>query len=143
MGQGFRFLEHISDVYIEAYGGSLEEAFSQAALALYNTISSTDNVDCRTERDVNIEGEDLEALLVEWLQYLIALFDIDGFIARDVEVMSIEKIGDHYTLSAKLCGEQFDPKRHRSGVHVKAATYWRMEILEKNGEVILRFVLDI
>ncbi|MEM3819664.1 MAG: archease [Nitrososphaerota archaeon] len=143
MVQGFRFLEHISDVYIEAYGGSFEEAFSQAALALYNTISSTEKVDCRIEKDVYVVGEDLEALLVEWLQYLVALFDIEGFIASKVHVSSIERAGDHYTLSAKLCGEQFDPKRHRSGVHVKAATYWRMEIFEKDGEVILRFVLDI
>ncbi|MHA1651881.1 MAG: archease, partial [Candidatus Helarchaeota archaeon] len=30
MGE-FRFLEHISDVYIEAIGSTLEEAFIQAA----------------------------------------------------------------------------------------------------------------
>lgn len=140
---GFKFLEHISDVYVEAYGESLQEAFSQAALALYNTISSTENVECRIEKDVNIVGEDLEALLVEWLQYLIALFDIDGFIAKVVEVESIERVGENYSLSARLCGEQFNPKQHRIGVHVKAATYWRMEILKKDSEVILRFVLDI
>ncbi len=140
---GFRFLEHIGDVYVEAYGESLHEAFSQAALALYNTISSTDNVECKIEKDISVVGEDLEALLVEWLQYLIALFDIEGFIAKVVEVKSIERVGDQYTLSAKLCGEQFNPKLHRIGVHVKAATYWRMEILKKNQEFVVRFVLDI
>jgi SHS2 domain-containing protein len=31
----FRFLEHISDVYVEAVGATLEEAFSQAACALF------------------------------------------------------------------------------------------------------------
>lgn len=140
---GFRFLEHIGDVYVEAYGRSFEEAFSQAALALYNTISSTENVECRVEKEVNVEGEDLQALLVEWLQYLIASFDIEGFVARVVEVRSIGKINDHYGLSARLCGEEFNPRRHRIGVHVKAATYWRMEVLEEGGEVVLRFLLDI
>ena len=143
MAGGFRFLEHISDVYVEAYGESLHEAFSQAALALYNTISSTENVECKIEKDISVFGEDLEALLVEWLQYLIALFDIDGFIAKVVEVKSIERLGDQYTLSARLCGEQFNPKLHRIGVHVKAATYWRMAILKKNQEFVVRFVLDI
>ncbi len=140
---GFSFLEHIGDVYVEAYGESFEEAFSQAALAFYNTVSSTDNVECRIEKEVRVEGEDLEALLVEWLQYLIALFDIEGFIAKIVEVKSIQKINEYYSLSARLCGEEFNPRHHRVGVHVKAATYWRMEILRKDGKVILRFLLDI
>ncbi|MCS7125630.1 MAG: archease [Aigarchaeota archaeon] len=140
---GFRFLEHIGDVYVEAFGESLEEAFAQAALALYNTISSTDNVRCRITKSIELSGEDLEALLVEWLQNLIAIFDIENFIAKVVDVKSIEKVYDGYILRAQLCGEEFNPEYHRIGVHVKAATYWRMEIITKDREVVIRFLLDI
>ncbi|MEN2975385.1 MAG: archease [Candidatus Caldarchaeales archaeon] len=143
MSRGFRFLEHTGDVYVEAYGETIEEAFGQAALALYNTISSTENIECISERSVEVSGEDLEALLVEWLQHLIALFDIEKFIAKTVEVESIRRVGGEYVLSAHLCGEEFDPDRHRAGVHVKAATYWRMEIVQRKGEALVRFLLDI
>lgn len=144
MAGGFRFLEeHTSDVYIEAYGDSLEEAYENAGLAFYNTITSTENVATSIVKDVEVSGEDLEALLVEWLQQLIVLFDVDRFVASRIEVQSISKIGDKYSLRARLYGEEFDPSRHRRGVYVKGATYWRMEISKKNSKIFLRFVLDI
>lgn len=144
MSRGFRFLEHTGDVYVEAYGETMEEAFAYAAIALYNTLSCTENVECRIEKTVEVVGEDLEALLFEWLQALIALFDIERFIAGKVDVRSIERKEEgSYLLSARLCGEEFDPGRHRVGKHVKAATYWRMEIISGDREAVLRFVLDI
>ncbi len=144
MSGGFRFLEeHTSDVYIEAYGDDLEEAFENAALAFYNTLTSTENVSGSIVKDVEVSGEDLEALLVEWLQQLIVLFDVDRFVASRIEVHSISKVNDKYFLKAKLYGEEFDPSKHKRGVYVKGATYWRMEIFKKNSRVFLRFVLDI
>lgn len=144
MTGGFNFLEeHTSDVYIEAYGDSLEEAYENAALAFYNTLTSTENVSENTVKDVEVSGEDLEALLVEWLQQLIVLFDVDKFVAKRIEVHSLSKINDKYFLRAKLYGEEFNPSKHRRGVYVKGATYWRMEISRKDSKVFLRFVLDI
>ena len=143
MPKGYRFLEHVSDAYIEAYGESLEEAYEQAALALYNTITSTKEVEKREERIIEVSGEDLQSLLLEWLQKLITQFDIDGFVASEIKVEEITRSPRGYKLRAVLRGEPYDPERHRHGTHVKGATYWRMEIESEKPTKTLRFLLDI
>ena len=44
---GFRFLEHVSDVLIEAWGETLEEAFKQAAKAFFETMVEVDKIEKR------------------------------------------------------------------------------------------------
>ncbi|MGI0036609.1 MAG: archease, partial [Nitrososphaera sp.] len=38
MGVGYRFLDHMTDALIEAYGSTLEEAFENAGKALSDTM---------------------------------------------------------------------------------------------------------
>ncbi len=37
----FEFLEHTADVYIRAHGKTMEEAYENAALAMFETITDT------------------------------------------------------------------------------------------------------
>jgi len=47
---GFRFLEHTADVYVAAYGETLAEAFENAALAMFETMTDTENVKPQEKR---------------------------------------------------------------------------------------------
>ncbi|RLG08462.1 MAG: hypothetical protein DRN68_03600, partial [Thaumarchaeota archaeon] len=47
---GFRFLEHMSDAFVEAWGDSLEEAYVEAAKAFYELVSSMSGVEARVEK---------------------------------------------------------------------------------------------
>ena len=65
---GFRFLEHMSDAFIEAWGDSFEEAYVEAAKAFYELVSSMSGVEARVERVVEAEGRDLQELLYDMLE---------------------------------------------------------------------------
>jgi SHS2 domain-containing protein len=141
--QRFRLLEHRADAYIAAYGETMAEAFENAALAAFETMTDTGKVEPRHEETVKVEGFDESSLLYNWLEALLVRFDTDGRLYSKFNVSGIQKIGAGYRLDAKICGERFDPDRHASRVGVKAVTYHRMEIRKAPDRVEVRFVLDI
>jgi len=143
LGGGYEFLEHTADVYIAAYGSSLEEAFENAALAFLEVMTDPKSVEPKVKRRIKVEGIDLYQLLYNWLEELLTYFDAEGLLFSKVKVERIEKADDHYVLEAEVAGEPFDPERHESRTLVKAATYHMMEIIEGDKGYTLKFVLDI
>ena len=88
---GFRFLEHMSDAFIEAWGDSFEEAYVEAAKAFYELVSSMEGVEPRVERVVEARGRDLQELLYDMLEKLIILFDSEGFLASRIEAEELKR----------------------------------------------------
>jgi len=139
----FRFLNHTADVYIEAYGKDLKEAFENAALGMFEVIVNTGNVTASEELDISVEGSDLQSLLYNWLEELLYLFDAKGLVFSEFKVLRIT-IGEAvYRLEAKVRGEKFNPEKHEGRTAIKAVTYSLMEVQVKPEGVTLRFVLDI
>ena len=139
----FKFLPHMSDVFIEAYGSTLEEAFENAALAMFEVMTDTSKVEPSMEESVEADGFDKQSLLYNWLEKLLVLFETRMMLCSKFEIEKIEHEGEEYRLKAKVWGEEFDPGKHEQRVGVKAVTYHMMSIDEKDGRWVLRFILDI
>lgn len=138
----FEFLEHTADVYIAAHGNSLAEAFENAALAMFETMTHTERVMGVEEDVLEVKAEDEVALLYSWLEALLLRFEIEGNLYSRFKVDSIEKTPEGYVLKARMWGEPFDVERHGSKTDVKAVTYHRMEILRSDSAVTVKFILD-
>jgi len=139
----FEFLEHTADLYIAAYGKSLEEAFENAAYATFEGMTDLDKVQPKLEDTVEAEGYDEQALLYNWLEALLVKSDITGNLYSRFEIASIEKTSEGWKLKAKIWGEPFHPEKHVSKVGIKAVTYHQMEILREKRVVTVRLILDI
>ncbi|MCS7146267.1 MAG: archease [Nitrososphaerota archaeon] len=141
--RGRRFLEHTSDVYVEAFGSDLKEAFEEAGLALFETLVRDSNSVSPSERKtVEAEGYDLMSLLYNWLERLLLLFEIERFIGCRVKVEELVG-GDAFRVRGEVWGERYDEAKHLPGTHVKSPTYWLMEVISEDGRGLVRFVLDI
>ncbi|MBF0344528.1 MAG: archease [Nitrospirae bacterium] len=112
------------DIGLKVHGSSVEELFANAALGLYSFITDTDDVNGSTTITVDLTEETTERLLIAWLNELIYLFDVDGFVGKTVDIKGLD--GTH--LRAELRGEPFDLQRHNPGILIKAATYHRLSI---------------
>jgi len=139
----FEFLEHTADAYIAAYGEDLVEAFENAALAVFETMTETEKVEPKIEEEIRVEGFDEKSLLYNWLEALLVKFEVSGNLYSKFKIMSIEKTADGYRLLAKAWGEPFNPEKHPQKVGVKAVTYHKMEIVKQKGKVTVKFILDI
>lgn len=138
---GYRFLDHMTDAYIEAYGNTLEEAFEFAARALVDTMISVDRVETKKEEQLDVEGHDLESLLYNWLDSVMLKLLVDREALSYFKV-SISQINGSYELKATVKGEQLDLEKHHYKVEIKGVTYHLMEI-ERNDVIKLRFLLDL
>lgn len=139
----FEFLEHTADVYVAAYGKTLEEAFENAALATFETMTDTKKVEPKVEDEMEVEGHDEHALLYNWLEGLIVKFETTENLYSRFEIPAIRKISDGLRMKAKIWGEIFSPNKHPQKVGIKAVTYHQMEILKKPNAVTVKFILDI
>jgi SHS2 domain-containing protein len=138
----FEFEDHVADVVVVAYGDSLEEAFENAALALFEVMTDTTTVEPSREDVFEVEGFDELSLLYSWIETFIVAFDVDLKLYSTFKIEKIEKTRNGFKLRGKAWGETFNPAKHPSRSEVKAVTYHEMEILRKKG-IQLRFILDL
>ncbi len=140
--KGYRELPHTADVYLEVYAPSLNEAFEQAGVALFNIMTDISRIDVKISMSFKIEAEDLHSLLFEYIRELLFLVDIEECLFRDFKV-EIKNYNDKYILNATVKGEKIDFNKHRLKTEIKAPTYAQMEIITTEKRVVLRFVVDI
>ena len=137
---GWECFEVAADVGVHAWGPDLASCFRQAALAVFHLIVPLDAVRPLEHREVSAQGDGPEALLVNWLNELLYLHDIEGFVVHDVEG---PEVVDGRRLHARLAGEPVDPTRHPAGILVKAATFHQLAVITEPDRVRARVVLDI
>lgn len=135
----FRLLDHPADVGIEASGSTPGEAFASAAAGLISIIVDPVTVRSRISRNVEIEADDIEALLVKWLNELVFLFDAEHFICANVDIRSL----DDHRLQATIHGDIFSPEHHTARMDVKAVTFHQLYIGEQDGVWTVRVFVDI
>jgi SHS2 domain-containing protein len=141
--RGYKFLEHMADAYIAAYGKNLAEAFENAALAMFDVMTEVEKVNPKIRDEVEVEADDEKALLYNWLEALLVKFEIEEMLYSKFKVSSLDRTSSGFRLKAEIWGEKFNPKRHTQKVGVKAITYHRMEIIKAPEKVTLKFILDI
>ena len=139
----FEFLEHTADVYIVAYGEDLPTTFENAAKAMFEVMTDTSKVSPKVKRFVSVDGFDLFSLLYSWLEELIYIFEVEHLFLSKFKVLEIVGADDGYMLNGEVYGEPVDVKRHIIKIGVKAVTYSQMEIVDRPGNCVVKFVLDV
>ncbi|QLH75709.1 MAG: archease [Methanomassiliicoccales archaeon] len=130
----YELLEHTADVMIRAKGRSLAECFANAAYALFDQIVDVEKVEERREYSFNVEGFDLESLLMNFLSEFLYIHDTTRlvFCRFDVRIEGV-------ALTCTAWGEEIDVERHRAKREIKAVTYHMMKIDEKEPSVQVLF----
>jgi SHS2 domain-containing protein len=139
----FEYLEHTADVYIAAHGATMEEAFGNAALAMFEVMTDTQKINPHHREAVEVEAEDEYALLYSWLEALLVKFEVNGMLYSKFDIHAIKETKDGFKLKATVYGEKYDPQKHPQKVGVKAVTYHQMEFIKEAEKVTLMFILDI
>jgi len=134
----FETFEHEADIGIRGFGGSMKEAFENAAIALYSVMVNIDTVNPVEEMTVTVSAPDPELLLVEWLNALLALSDIERMVFSKFEVKM-----EGTTLTGIAGGEPLDRERHEPHVEVKGATYHLLSVKEQDGIYTAQCVVDV
>jgi len=134
----YKFLEHTADAKFKAYGKTMEEAFSNAALAMFSVMTKTEMVRPEIEKKIEVKGNDLKSLLYSFLEELLFLMDSEAFVLNNIKKIKINK----KALSATAVGDVISDKYELHG-EVKAVTYNEMEIKKEKGKTVVQVVVDL
>ncbi len=118
----FEEISHTADVGIKVEGESLEDLFQTAAKGMFSLITDLDKVQPQITKEIVVEGEDLEDLLVRWLNELLYLH-FQGMVFKDFRIKKLER----KFLQAEAKGEKISPS-HSLNLEIKAATYHGLQI---------------
>ena len=129
MEKEFEIVNHTADVGVIAYGADINEAFANAAKALFSLITELDDVEEVVHRDIELTAPDQESLLVEWLNELIYLFDVENIIFKRFDIIQLSNTH----LKARSYGHKVDSSKHKLKTGVKAATYHMLKIDKSSG----------
>ena len=125
------------DVGLRIQGMNLEELFANAACGMSELITDTVRIPESEQKEVTLESDTTEGLLVLWLNELIFLFDTYDFTGRKFNVMLRGT-----TLTAKISGGFFNPVVNEKRLLLKAATYHKLS-LKKNSFWEATIIFDI
>ncbi|MBI2141686.1 archease [Candidatus Woesearchaeota archaeon] len=138
----YEYLPHTADVKFRAYGKTLEEAFANAATAMFNVMVETKEVKPKVTKTIAAEGTDKESLLQSFLEQFIILLDTDNFFLSKLKNIKINREGKKYSLTAVAAGDE--AKNYETvGPQVKACTYNSMLVKQEGKQWIVQVVVDI
>ena len=145
----YDYFDVTADIGFYAYGRSLEEAYENAGLAMFNVVTDICKVKKQESREFEIVSEDLVSLLYDYLEELLFLQDTEFLFFSDFKI-TIEKIVsepssdlENYKLACTAYGEEINWDVHDHRSEVKAITFHKMCVNEDNGVFKLRAILDL
>ena len=129
------FEQHTSDVQVRVDAATLVDLFAEAGRALAEIIGTPAGDPSGTWRRVSVDARDRDALLVAWLNELIARTEIDNQLYTEIEVVDLTAT----RLDARIRGVPIAEMR----TAVKAATMHGLQIGVGARGVSATVILDV
>lgn len=135
----YEILNHSADEKFRAQGETLDEAFSEAVKAFSEIVEGGGGMYTHT---IEVESENLEALLFDFMDRLINLQDIEDVVISHAKNLEYEELEDGHRIEADIMVDTID--LNQKPLDIKAPTYNEMTVDYIKGEGwTLEAVLDI
>ena len=135
----YNTIEHTADIGIEVEAPDREGVFARSAMAMFDLMFGLESIGRTETRRISVSGENLDELLVAWLNELLYLYSVE-----DVMFSSFSEIVlNSKSFSALGLGEVYDRRKHSVDLEIKAATYHGLSIGRVDGKWRARVIFDI
>jgi SHS2 domain-containing protein len=138
----FEYLDHTADIGVRGIGETVEEAFCEAARAIFNLMVDLEEIVPEEAVHVAVEARQLDLLLVEWLSDLLVKKDLEGLLLSSFHV-ELREMENGFSLRGVGWGEPLDLKRHQPKTEVKGVTYAGLRVRKEDGRWLAQCVVDI
>jgi len=132
-------IEHTADTGFEVQAATKEKVFESAARAFFSILWQ---IKARQEKEpapIEVTGNDLEELLVNFLEEFLYLYDAKGLVCTGLRVESV-RAGK---VRARAWLQKFNGADDEELLGVKAVTYHQLFIGKKDHTWTARIFLDI
>jgi SHS2 domain-containing protein len=141
----FEYLDHTADAAVRLRCADAADLFRDATLAVLGIFLDSQEsrpVEPVIADPVDLESEDGEALLVDYLNELIFRFDTRRLLPASLVVTEVS-LGKPSRLKGEVRGEIMDPRKHLLKTEIKAATFHGLQIRELPSGLEAEVVFDL
>lgn len=135
----YREFEHTADIGVEIYGDTLETLFQHAGVALFDSMVDLSTVTPVVSRTVEVQGQDVEMLLINWLRELLFLCATEQEVYCEFNIHTLSPMELH----AIVKGEALDLEKHHFHTEIKAITYHQFSVAQEQGQWKARVIFDV
>jgi len=137
------WLDHTADIGFRATGPSLENAFCEAARAIFSFMFAIDSIVASTSHDVDVRASSLEGLLADWLSDLLAQKDLSGSVFSRFELTIAGSDAEGYQAKGRAWGERLDRVKHQAGTEIKGISYLGLSVDCDQSQCMTQVIVDV
>lgn len=137
MNEETAYFEHGADIGVIGRGQRLEDAFVEAAEAMFAIMAAPEQIEESLSVDIAFEESDMEFALVTWLNRLLAEARLHGAVFKRFE---LDRHGDSYLGRAFGCAWNSSIDR---GTEVKGATLTALSVKQDESGWEARCIVDV
>jgi SHS2 domain-containing protein len=125
----YRVTARQSELAVKVLGNSQRELFANAAFALFDVITDIDKIEVKERMRLEVEGLDMDDLMVNWTRELLYLFQGSGYLLKEFNIREARET----SVKADVSGEKIDPDRHEIKKEIKGVAYHQSR-MQKTGD---------
>jgi len=135
MPDGYEVVDHTADWALRVWGAGLGELMQNAALGMSSLlVDDMTSVAQDQVRNLSLEADDAEMLLVEWLSELAYWAESESLVFTNFEVTA-----NSTYLEAEIRGGRVTELLK----HIKAVTYHDLQVIETQNGLEATIVFDV
>ncbi|MFA5270905.1 MAG: archease [Candidatus Omnitrophota bacterium] len=137
-----KILSHAADLRVSVSAKTVERLFANTGLCLFDLLTDT-KAKPKITREIQLEAQNLEELLVFWLNELISIFYSFKFLPLQYKI-KISDLAELKILKAEVKGTDFDPYNNKHmKLEIKAATYHDLKIEKDKKGFSTQIIFDV
>lgn len=143
---GFEIFNHTADVGIKVWGINLRELFKEAAKGMVSLIVDAKTVQEKEKKDIYVQGENTEDLLLCWLREILFCMENKGMVFCKFHIEKdnfAHSESDNCFVYASLGGERLDSTRHDICTEVKAVTRHGLFVKKQGPRWEAKILFDV
>lgn len=111
-------------------------------MAMFGYMTEIETVEAKQCFKIEASGDDVESLLLHYLDELLFLFSAEPFlICSKLEISKFDLVD--FEIECLCYGEPFQLGKHPQGTEVKAVTYSAMQVIQKRDRNDVYVIIDI
>jgi SHS2 domain-containing protein len=135
-GSGHRQIDHTADLALRLWGPTEVEVLCEAMRAVVEILTEQAEIRPVDARAVEVDALDPEDRLVRWINEILYLATVEGFVAAQAEIELLPE-----GLRAVLRGEA--GAKDRIVTEIKSATYHDLQLRQEGSQVVAQVVMDV
>jgi SHS2 domain-containing protein len=137
--KNYRITTHHTELAVRITGSSQADLFANSAFALFDVMTDLAAVEIKERIALEIEGNDRDDLLVNWMRELLYLYQSNGYLLKEFKINQVKDT----VVKAEVCGEKVDPDRHEVKQEIASVAAHKSRIEKTGNQWIAQMIFEL